>query len=300
MLGIPTQWNLDFPPNGTVAGFVPYEPEATTPKPYDFSCFQCHTTGSLPLDEDFPEYQENRRGFAGTWQEPGVQCEECHGPGAEHFGTVAGQVQISKERIFVDLTGDATCKTCHNRPYNDQSGMIPAKGGFIQHHEQWPELRASGGHAEFACTVCHDPHTSVIYDRANAIRASCLDCHPDASMAGHRGKVFERGDYREELSCESCHMPFATKSASAATAAVVGEAGRMGDTRTHIFRISTATENYTQFFTEDGTQVRRDGDGRAAVTVDFVCLRCHNDVGAFGLSVDRASEIGLRIHQLPE
>ena len=37
-------------------------------------------------------------------------------------------------------------------------------------------------------------------------------------------------------------MPFATKSAAAATTAVVGAFGRMGDTRTHIFRINTTGE----------------------------------------------------------
>lgn len=294
--GIPTQWNLDFPPNGTTAGFVNYEAERETPKPYDYSCFVCHTTGALPQDEDFPEYEEGRPGFAGSFEEPGIQCEACHGPGGGHFTTSGDEVVIDKSAIFVDLTGTDSCKQCHNRPYDSQDGKILSSGGYVQHHEQGPELAASGGHATFSCTTCHDPHRSAVYDAENAIRKSCTDCHADATMARHDGKIYTRGDgYTETLSCESCHMPYATKSGSANTFG----SGRIGDTRTHIFRISTEADDYTSFFSDDGSEVRRDSSGRAAVTVDFVCLRCHNDAEGstiFSLTVDRAAEIAASVH----
>jgi len=290
VLGIPTQWNLDFPPNGTVAGFVNYESARNTPKPYDFSCFQCHTTGALPQDEDFPEFQDGLPGLAGTWQEPGVQCEACHGPGSNHVANT------SARDLYVD-PGSITCVECHNRPFNDQTGKIEAAGGFINHHEQYPELRASGGHSSFDCSDCHNVHVSAIYDRENAIKRSCADCHPNATMASHAGKVFVRGDYEETLSCESCHMTYATKSGSSATAAVAGDLGRIGDTKTHIFRINTAAEDFTSFFSEDQSEVVRDANGLAAVTLDYVCLRCHNGIGnAFSLTVAGASGISASIH----
>ncbi len=244
---VDTQWNLDFPANGTTVGFAAYEPDRETPKPYDYSCFVCHTTGAKPQDEDFPQFQEDRPGFAGTWLETGIQCEECHGPGSNHVPNTGAR------DMFVDLTGAQTCHRCHNRPFHSQTGEIIANGGFIQHHEQYPELLASGGHSTFACTDCHDPHVSVTYDRANAIRQECTDCHADQNMALHEGMVFTRGDYTEVLSCESCHMPFATKSARAAGADVVGDEGRMGDTRTHIFRINTDQVGFEAMFTADGS-----------------------------------------------
>lgn len=297
LTGVDTQWNLDFPPNGTVAGFVPYEADRTTPKPYDFSCFQCHTTGPLPQDEDFPEFQENRMGFAGTWEEPGIQCESCHGPASGHFTIADGQVKIDRSAVFVDTTGADTCFECHNRPFNDDSGEILASGGYVKHHEQWPELRASGAHSAFTCTTCHDPHVSAVYDEENAIVQHCTDCHPNQTMALHDGKVFVRGNYTEKLHCESCHMTFATKSGSTATTAVVGDLGRMGDTHTHIFRIDTREVDYTSMFSEDGKTVVRDDLGRAAVTVDFVCLRCHNGVGnAFELGLGPAADIADGMH----
>lgn len=292
--GVDTQWNLTFPANGTTSGFVPYHADQETPKPYDFSCFTCHTTGATPQDEDEPLFQDNRPGFLGTWAEDGVQCEACHGPGSNHFMTVDNEVVIDTGSIFVDTSADL-CGECHTRG-NDPK-VILASGGFIRNYEQWPELLASGGHSEFSCGACHKPHVSTNYDRDHAIRNDCTACHADQNMAIHSGKVFIRDGYVESLSCESCHMPFATKSATAASTDVVGDVGRMGDTRTHIFRIDTKTTDYTSMFTPDGGEVTKDAQGRAAVTVDFVCLRCHNGVGnAFALTVDSASAIGNGMH----
>jgi uncharacterized CHY-type Zn-finger protein len=297
--GVDTQWNLAFPPNGTAAGFAPYEPTAAEPVPFEFPRFRQRTTGPQPLEEDRPAFQENRPGLRGTWSEPGVQCEVCHGPGSGHFRTDGERVVVDIQRIFVDPDGAASCKPCHSQPFGEPTGAILASGGFIDERQQYAELRASGGHARFSCTVCHDPHRSVTYDRRGAIRNECRACHATTTMAGHGGKVFTRGNYSETLTCESCHMPFATRSASSASPDVVGPQGRMADTRTHIFRISTAPADYRTFLTDDGRQVRRDAEGRAAVTVDFVCLRCHNDIGTFGLRLERAAEIAQRIHDLP-
>lgn len=295
--GVATQWNLFFPANGTTTGFVAYDSGAEAPKPYDFSCFQCHTTGSEPLDEDFPEFQENRPGFLGTWEEAGVQCEACHGPGSNHFSTLGSDVRIDTSAIFVNVAANQ-CGKCHTR--GGDPNIIIASGGYINHHEQWPELRASGGHAGFDCVTCHASHASVNYDRDNAIHTECRECHPDQTMAIHEGLTFVRGDYMEPLSCESCHMPFATRSAASAGEEIVGTVGKMGDTRTHIFRIDTAATDSSSMFTSDGTAVVKDAAGRAAASLDFVCFRCHNDVGnaaAFS-SPQFAADVASGMHQI--
>ncbi len=68
-------------------------------------------------------------------------------------------------------------------------------------------------------------------------------------------------------------MAPATKSA---VGKVVGN-GRRGDVKTHIFGINTSAVNYTQMFTPDGSKVKLDANGLAAVTLDFACLRCHTN-----------------------
>lgn len=288
-----TRWNLDHPANGTMAGFVPYEPGLVSPKPYEFSEFRHRTTGAMAQDAAFPQFQDNRPGIAGTWMEPGVQCEACHGPGSKHVSATFLRQQ------FVDPTGEMTCYACHSRPFGSTDGVIAAKDGYLQPQTEYPSLLSSGGHAAFQCTYCHNPHVSVNYDRPNAIRNECPACHTNMNMALHEGKVLTRGNYTEVLKCQSCHMPFATRSGSTASAAVVGALGRMGDSRSHIFRINTEPVNFEAMFTADGSEVIKDDQGRAAVTVDFVCLRCHNGIGAFSLSVNSAADIALFMHGVP-
>ena len=50
---------------------------------------------------------------------------------------------------------------------------------------------------------------------------------------------------------------------------------------------------YTRLF-----QVVKDANGKAAVTIDFVCLRCHNTENGFPfrLTLKSASEIARGIH----
>jgi len=286
--GVHTQWNLALEDNGTAAGFVAFLPTRTTPLPYSFDCFRCHTTGPRPASVAVPDRQDNRPGIEGTWAEPGVRCEACHGPGSNHVPNP------SARNLFVDATAQ-TCARCHTA--GEDPTVIRAADGFISVNTQFAELRASGGHADFDCTVCHDPHVSAVFSDAG-IRNECTVCHTDQNMALHQGKVLTRGNFTEPLECQSCHMPYATRTASSASPAVVGVVGRMGDTRTHIFRIDTRPVDHTRMFAADGATVRKDALGRAAVTVDFVCLRCHNGIGsAFALTLEQAADIASVMHR---
>lgn len=290
--GAHTQWVLDFSANGTVAGFTAYRPDQRTSLAYEYGCFRCHTTGAQPQDPDDPLSQDGRPGIRGVWTEAGVQCEACHGPGSNH----APDPQARD--VFVDATA-RTCARCHTAGADPD--VILTAGGFVNANSQYAELRASGGHADFACTICHDPHASVTYDRSAGVRNECAACHVDRTMARHGGKTFVRGEYVEELRCESCHMSFATKSVTAAPPEIVGATGRMGDVRSHIFRIDTRNVDFRAMFGSDAGRVVTDSQGRAAVTLDFVCLRCHTDETAadntaFPLSLEFASEIAQRIH----
>lgn len=292
--GVDAQWNVEFPANSTIAGFAAYEPADASRKPYDYSCFVCHTTGPLPQDPTNPQFQENRPGMAGTWKEAGIQCEACHGPGSRHIPNPGAR------DLFVDTRAGA-CGECHNRSHPSaegaSAGTIKAlTDGWIDNRQQWPELLASGGHAGLRCVACHEAHASANYDGARAIHAACTSCHKDKDMGFHAGEQYVSGDYVEPLTCISCHMPFATKSA---TSAVAGDSnGRAADMRTHVFRINTNTVDYTAMFTADGSAVLKDSAGRAAVTVDFVCLRCHNtdDGYPFRLTLRSAAEISRGIH----
>lgn len=287
--GVDSQWNLNRPANGTTAGFVAFNAASPDPLPFAFDRFRKLTTGPIERSADHQFSQDNRMGIEGTWSEPGIQCEACHGPGSKHIPNP------KRRDIFVDPTGAQSCNQCHAAGFDPDATAIAAAEGFILPNQQATELKASGGHSTFKCTICHDPHIPSSFD-GGGIRNTCTVCHTDANMALHRGKVFTRGDYTETLSCESCHMTFATRGYSSASTAVVGDDAHMGDTRTHIFRINPKMAASDQFFENGGSTVKLDAFSRAEVTLDFVCLRCHNDNGAFKLSVQSAGDIAPNIH----
>ncbi len=290
---VDTQWNLLSVPASRPAGFLPFRVDDTEPLPFDYSCFKCHTTGAEPFDPDDPKFHENRPGMAGTFVQAGVQCEACHGPGSNHIP------DPSARDLYVDPTGDVTCNACHANELPGPRGVQSANG-YIVNAQQYNEILVSGGHAGFSCGNCHNPHASIVAESEFAIRNACTDCHDQQNMALHAGKVFSRDDgYTEVLRCESCHMPYATAAAAAADASVVGSEGRMADVRTHIFRTNTDAVTFTEMFTDGGARVRTDELGRAAVTLDFVCLRCHNGNGAFEISLGGASNVATRIHVAP-
>jgi len=221
-------------------------------------------------------------------EDVGVQCEACHGPGSTHMPNPAAR------DIFVDPTPE-TCGRCHTRGGDPQ--VIVVTDGFLAGNSQYSQLLASGGHSDFNCTVCHDPHASIKHDRDNGLRNGCTACHVDTNLALHDGAVFELGGEVEVVSCESCHMPLAGLNDSFAPPELVGPDARIGDVRAHIFRIDTENATADAMFTADGSAVRKRTDGRAAVTTDFVCLRCHNQAGgAFPLTPGGAQMMASGMH----
>ena len=208
-------------------------------KPYD--CGQCHTTGWVanPDPTDLSGNQDGLPGIWGTFAFGGVQCEACHGPGF-------ASMEIDDSTEF--------CGTCHVRDGNVD--VIPAGGGFIKHREQGNELQASP-HASLDCVTCHNPHKRAEF----SIVRECSVCHSDIDASYATTTMADYG-----VECKDCHMPFASKSAAA-----LGP--HKGDLQTHIFYIDT--DPTANMFTEDGSLVALDSDGKAAVTMDFACQRCH-------------------------
>ncbi len=209
-------------------------------KPYD--CGTCHTTAYQPEG-----HQDGLPGLIGTWTEPGINCEECHGPGGNHVDDPMGAPMI------VDRDSEL-CGRCHLRGGPD---AINASGGFIKHHEQFEEMFQSK-HKSLDCVDCHNPHTTVKYAKGNeGVTVQCESCH------------FDKVDYqkitdRKHAECVECHMPRASKSA-------LGDADRYtGDLRTHLFGINPQA---TEQFNEDGSV------SMPYLTLDFACRSCHYDGG---------------------
>ncbi len=266
-----------------------------------FNCGNCHTTGwkaytSEEGDERNLNRQDGLPGMAGTFAEPGIQCEACHGAGSDHIAGPSGDniTKLATSRTTEDfLAADmafgkaASCSDCHTRhaekdypTYVGGSGMILASGGLIKHHEQADEMQGinpadeaggpTGPHAGLTCITCHDPHTTTRYmndsrhDDAPGMNIACTDCH---GIAAGSEKDYVLTGGMADLACIDCHMPLLAKSALSHAAEGTGPV--TGDIKSHIFRIDLSAENQ---FTDDG------GFAYPWVTGDFACKTCHNGV----------------------
>ena len=203
-------------------------------KKYD--CGRCHTTGYSKEG-----HQDDLEGIVGTWVFPGIQCEACHGPAGRHVAEQGDPAYITTDRSIT------LCAKCHVR---GDKNKIPAKGGFIRHHEQYNELLASPK-SRMSCITCHDPHKRSEF----SIKITCMNCHlKEASeYAGSQMAL-------HKVRCVDCHMPKATKSA-------VKKSEYEGDIRTHLFKINTNPK--AKMFSEDGKFAN------GFITVEFACLGCH-------------------------
>ncbi len=237
-----TQYNLYNAEIDLGGDWVPYN--AGKEKSYD--CGSCHTTGYSPIGN-----QDGLPGLIGTWSEPGIKCEECHGAGSQH---AANPMTVP---LRIDRDG-AACGDCHRRGSVE---AVNASGGFIQHHEQYEELFQSK-HVVVDCVICHDPHSGVVQLRQTGqqtTRTTCENCHFAQAQVQNNDR-----HARLNVDCIDCHMPRISKSA-------VGDVERFtGDIRTHMMGIDPRQVGQ---FSEDGSTAL------SQISLDFACRSCHVDGG---------------------
>ncbi len=247
------QWNFPNPITGSEGGWVKYH---SGDEGYQYTCGSCHTTGYDPsATNELP-------GIVGTWTEEGIQCEECHGPGSLHVAAPRGfAMEVNRD--------PEECGACHRR---DGVEAVNAKGGFIQHHEQYEELFQSK-HVTINCVTCHDPHAGVVQLRkaqesdptVQTTRTQCENCH--YTEANYQNSAV----HPEVAQCIDCHMPRVTKSATGNVDLFTG------DIRTHLMAI-----NPTQIeqFNEDGTVALSE------IGLNFACRHCHVEGGPASVKAD--------------
>ena len=259
-----TQYNFANEVVGNDVEWVGYH-AGEVEKPYN--CGTCHTTGYDPDGGN----QDDLPGLIGTWAEPGVTCEECHGPGSLHVDNPRG-VALKVDRHA------AECGDCHRRGAVES---VNASGGFVRHHEQYEELFQSK-HAVIDCVQCHDPHAGVVQLRkaeVQTVRTTCENCHFESAKYQSNESHVD-----DDVACIDCHMPRITKSA-------VGNAEEFtGDLRTHLMAIDV---DQVGQFDEEGTVAL------SQVSLDFACKHCHVPDSAFEKTDEELREAARGYHDRP-
>jgi formate-dependent nitrite reductase cytochrome c552 subunit len=303
--GSQVQYNLE---NQTMAAY--HDGEADKP----YNCGNCHTTGWRHYDATLNNNrQDDLPGMAGTFIEPGIRCESCHGAGLQHvltgdksFITRVASARRTSDFLADDLAFDraVACSECHTRDgekdyptyvsaaenagFSDgganEGGRIAASNELIRHHEQYdeflglnPDNIAAGG-------------TGVHYIQG----LTCISCHDPHSTVKYQAISGDSPGIKTD--CEVCHTnvtfspglhgsPLVAPKGcvdchmpkmvkSAVTTDGAIGASVFGDIRTHIFKIDLSKDPDTQQFTADGKYAY------PWITKKFVCGQCHADPDA--------------------
>jgi hypothetical protein len=179
-------------------------------RPIEPSCLFCHASQTRWREGTVNAYADP------AFDQNGVACERCHGPGSLH---IEGKAKMVNPAKLAPAQRDAICAQCHltgqsrvdragrqltdYRPGGVLSDFVAyfvstGEGGFQanSHVEQLAKsaCKRSAGDRLW-CGTCHDPHTEPApAERAAWFRAKCLTCHETAQCS--------RG-----FDCAGCHMP---------------------------------------------------------------------------------------------
>jgi len=166
-------------------------------------CFGCHSTAATTNDR-----------FNPTQLIPGVGCEGCHGPAAQHVAEMnlgAGDQThslIMNPARLSPVDSVEFCGACHRTSVD--AALSGVTGIFTLRFPAYRLERSrcwGVGDARLTCVACHDPHKPLVH-KATFYDNRCLSCHVVAGAAkpshDHPGRVCSAG---QKASCVSCHMP---------------------------------------------------------------------------------------------
>lgn len=174
------------------------------------NCFGCHTTAGVSGNQLQLEKMM-----------PGVSCEACHGPGADHILSMEAK-DFKNKRIFnpgsmsPDELSQEFCGSCHRSA--EAVSANSTLGGINSVRFQPYRLFTSRNHNPFderlSCTACHNVHQDPRQDEA-FYDSKCFACHRSGeSLKSADLLKAETEDGRDAKpcpvatkSCASCHMP---------------------------------------------------------------------------------------------
>lgn len=198
---------------------------------FNTSCYNCH------VSQLSNNYDLKTDTYRTTWAEPGINCETCHGPSAEHNRvmkeTPKGQqpkdMKIISVKKFSPEQHNATCSGCHAKMSPITASYSPGDR-FFDHYDTttledpdfYPDGRDLGENYTYTswlmspcakagklnCVTCHTSSGRYRFKNDDKANNACMPCHEkhvkDAPAHTHHKPTSPANK------CISCHMPMTT------------------------------------------------------------------------------------------
>ena len=123
------------------------EPVGWREWPYTFNtaCYGCH------VSQLSTNYDLGTDTYRTAWGEPGINCETCHGPSAEHNSvaraTPKGQslpdLKLISTKTMTTEQRNHLCVSCHAKTTSSLDPFVPARGEILRHISTLVALESS-------------------------------------------------------------------------------------------------------------------------------------------------------------
>jgi tetratricopeptide (TPR) repeat protein len=195
---------------------------------FNTACYSCH------VSQLSTNYDLKTDTYHTVWLEPGINCETCHGPAAEHNricreapeGKVPSDLKILSARNFTADQHNATCSACHAKMIPLTSRFKPGEKFFdhadlitLENPDFYPDGRDLGENYTYTawlmspclqsgklhCVICHTSSGRYRFKAEEKANDACLPCHED-KVQNAPAHTFHKPDSTGNR-CVSCHMP---------------------------------------------------------------------------------------------
>lgn len=197
--------------------------------PYTFNtaCYSCH------VSQLSTNYDPKTDTYHTTWAEPGINCETCHGPSAEHNkiekatpkGHPLPELRILRTKTMTKQQRNDLCASCHAKASPLTLEYRPEERFFdhfdlvtLEDPDYYPDGRDLGENYTYTswsmspcaksgkldCLQCHTSSGRYRFKKEK-FNDACLPCHEERvknATAHTHHKVDSPGN-----KCISCHMP---------------------------------------------------------------------------------------------
>lgn len=195
---------------------------------FNSSCHACH------VSQLATSYDAATDGYRTTWAEPGINCESCHGPSAEHVRTFAAApkdappkaLALIRTKTMTHAQRTDMCAPCHAR-MSPLTSTFRAGDRYFDHFDlvalEDPDFHPDGRDlgetytfttwrlsrcaqaGDLDCVICHTSSGRYRFRAPEDANKACLPCHADQVARGPAHTHHPAGS--EASRCVSCHMP---------------------------------------------------------------------------------------------